>query len=1025
MEGLSFRCIGPSRGGRVVAVTGVRGKPLVYYFGGTGGGVFKTADGGSSWEPVSDKDLKTGSVGAIAVAESDPNVVYAGMGEGPIRGNTSHGDGVYRSTDAGKTWTNVGLRSAGQISRVRVHPKDPDLVYVAVQGHAFGLNEERGIYRTSDGGRTWKRILHVDERTGASDLAMDPTNPRILFAGFWQVIRRPWTFESGGPGSGLYRSTDGGETWKKLTEGLPEGTLGKIGVTVSPARPERVWAIVEAEKGGLFRSDDGGEKWTRVNDENKLRQRAWYYSVLYGDPRSADTVYVLNVGMHRSVDGGKTFTSIPTNHGDHHDLWINPDDPSNMILGDDGGAAVTYSGGKTWSTLDNQPTGQFYRVTTDDRTPYRVYGAQQDNTTVSIPSRVPGSRIGSEDWYAVGGCESGWIAPSPKDPDVVYSGCYGGSIQRYDHRTLTEREVVAWPQLAIGQAPKDLKYRFQWNAPILVSRHDPKSLFHAAQVLLRSRDEGETWEEISPDLTRNDRTKQEASGGPITKDNTSVETYGTIFALAESPHEPGVLWAGTDDGLVHVTRDGAKSWQNVTPKGMPDWIQVNSIEVSPHEKGGAYVAATMYKHDDHRPFLYKTTDYGVTWTKIVDGIPTNAFTRVVREDPVRRGLLFAGTETGLYLSFDDGAHWEPFQQNLPVVPITDLTIKGDDLVLATQGRAFWILDDLSALRQWKPELAKGDLFLFRPGPAVRFDSGDVEPPQKVTAGRNGPAGAVVYYWLDRKLKEKEKLIVEVAHGDEVLRTFTSEKKDDDDKKGDKRKDDDGEKPLEPVPGLNRFVWDLRMLKPALVPNAIVWGSKKGPYVSPGTYAVRLKLGDRVLSESLEVRAHPGLGVSPRDLERQAILLAKIRDRITETHRAVVRIRDVKGQAEALVERATKVGKGEPLAAPAKALAEKLTAVEEKLVNPKIKAEQDVLNFQPRLDHQFIGLASVVGGAPAAPTKSAYAYYDETEAKLKAVLAELDGVLGKDLTEFNRLVREKEIPPVIVPPEKAAPEAAKK
>ncbi|HLN80648.1 MAG TPA: glycosyl hydrolase, partial [Thermoanaerobaculia bacterium] len=579
-EGLEFRNIGPYRGGRVTAVAGVRGQPLVFYQGACGGGVWKTNDGGSNWEPTSDKDFKTGSVGGIGISESDPNVIYAGMGEAPIRGNVSHGDGVYRSTDGGKTWRNVGLENTHQIARVRVHPKNPDLVYVAALGHVWGPNSERGIYRSRDAGKSWEKVLFVSDRTGASDLVMDPTNPRILYAGFWQVYRKPWALVSGGPEGGIWKTTDGGDTWKKLSEGLPDGIVGKVGVAVSPARPDRVWALVESkDKGGVYRSDDGGEKWTRVNSENKLRQRAWYYTRIYADPKNPDGVYALNTGFYRSNDGGKTFNSIRVPHGDNHDLWIDPDDPQRMIESNDGGANVSFNGGQTWSSIMNQPTAQFYRVTTDDRFPYWVYGAQQDNTTVAISSRGRGRGIDVTDWHPVGGCESGWVAPKPKNPDVVFAGCYGGSITRYDHKTGQEREVMAWPQLAIGQAAKDLKYRIQWNAPIVISPHDANVLYQGAQVLLRSRDEGQSWEEASPDLTRNDKSKQDYSGGPITRDNTGIEVYDVIFTIAESPHEAGTIWVGTDDGLVQLTRDGGKNWQNVTPKRIPEWIQINSLEV--------------------------------------------------------------------------------------------------------------------------------------------------------------------------------------------------------------------------------------------------------------------------------------------------------------------------------------------------------------------------------------------------------------------------------------------------------------
>jgi len=1016
-EGLEFRNIGPYRGGRVDAVAGVRGQPLVYYFGGTGGGVWKTVDGGSNWQAMSDKDFKAGSVGAIGIAESDPNVIYAGMGEAAIRGNVSHGNGVYKSTDAGKTWKNVGLEKTYQISRVRVHPRNPDLVYVAAQGHVWGPNPERGIYRSKDGGRTWERILSVSDKTGACDLAMDPTNPRILYAGMWQAYRKPWALISGGTESGLYRSTDGGDSWKKLTEGLPEGIVGIIGVTISAARPERVWAIIESkDKGGVYRSDDGGEKWTRVNTENKLRQRAWYYSRIYADPKNPESVYVLNTAFYRSNDGGKTFNPIRVPHGDNHDLWIDPDDPQRMIESNDGGANVSFNSGRTWSSIMNQPTAQFYRVVTDDRFPYRVYGAQQDNTTVAIASRGRGSGIDVTDWYPVGGCESGWIAPKPKNPDVVFAGCYGGSITRYDHKTGETRQVMAWPQMAIGQAPKDLKYRIQWNAPIVISPHDPNTLYHAAQMLLRSRDDGQSWQEISPDLTRNDKSKQDYSGGPITRDNTGVEVYDVIFTVVESPHEPGTIWAGTDDGLVHVTRDGGRNWQNVTPKGMPEWIQINSIDVSPHDKATAYVAATMYKFDDFRPYIYKTGDYGKTWTKIDSGIPTGAFTRVVREDPTRRGLLYAGTEIGLYVSFDGGERWQTFQLNLPVVPVTDLTIKEKDLVVATQGRSFWILDDLTPLHEFGTEIARERVHLFRPRPTVRMgesDSDDEGPGGAL--GKNPPGGVAVSYWLKEKPAEKEPLTIEFLDGEKVIRNYTTEKKDKDkDEAAAGAADDEkADKPIEAKAGLNRLTWDMRILKPALIPKAVVWGTREGPRVAPGTYQVRLKYAGETLTQPVEVRRHPDVPATDEDLKSQFRLLSDVRDRIEETHDAVQRIRDVKAQAAGVGDRAEKLGKGTALKEKGKALSEKLTAIEKKLVNPDLKSNQDVLNFPPALDHQLIGIAVAVASADSKPTDSSWTYYKEVSGKLASILAELDSVLGKDLADFNALVRKEEIPPVVV------------
>jgi photosystem II stability/assembly factor-like uncharacterized protein len=1015
-EGLEFRSIGPYRGGRSVAVTGVRHDPLTFYFGGTGGGVWKTTDAGATWEPVSDKDFKTGSVGSIGVSESDPNVVYAGMGESPIRGNLSHGDGVWKSTDAGRSWKNVGLAETRQISRVRVHPGNPDIVYVAALGHAWGPNEERGIYRSQDGGKTWKKVLGVDDKTGASELAMDPLNPRILYAGFWQVVRRPWELVSGGPGSSLWKSTDGGDTWKKLTEGLPEETWGRVGVAASAAKPRRVWAIIEAKtKGGLYLSDDGGEKWTYVNDEHKIRERAWYYTRVYADPRNADAVYVPNVQLHRSTDAGKTFANVPVLHGDTHDLWINPDDADRMILGDDGGATITFNAGKTWSTQNNQPTAQFYRVATDNRFPYWVYGSQQDNSNVAIPSGVPGAAIDFTDWHSVGGGESGWVAPKPTNPDIVFAGEYGGQITRYDHKTRETREIMAWPQLADGHATSDLKYRFQWNAPILISPNDPNTLYHASQILLRSRDEGETWEEMSPDLTRNDREKQGKSGGPVTIDITGVELYDTIFALAESPHEKGVLWAGSDDGLVHVTRDDGKSWQNVTPAGLPEWIQINSIEVSPHDKAAAYVAATRYKFDDFKPYLYRTTDYGKSWTKIDGGIPDGAFTRVVRCDPARRGLLYAGTETGLYVSFDDGAHWQPFQRNLPVVPITDLAVKNGDLVVATQGRAFWILDDLTPLRLWTRETEGTAVRLFPPRPSHRFQSDSVDeddPPRGV--GTNRPNGVLIDYWLKEKPKKDEIVKIEILSEGKVIRSFSSKK---DEHEGDlkaqaerKEEEKEKEKPLEPKAGVNRFLWDMRVFKPVLVPKAVFnEGEKSPPRVGPGTYQVRLSVGASIETQPFEVSPRPDGVATAADLQAQFALLEAIRDRLSESHETVLEIRDVRAQVKDLGERAARLQKGNALRESGLVFIGKLDLLELTLTNPEIKADEDDLNYEPKLDHDWVDLAGIVASADRRPTAGSVRYYDVLKARQDAVLARWKALQVSEVAAFGRAADELKLP----------------
>jgi photosystem II stability/assembly factor-like uncharacterized protein len=1021
-EGLQFRCIGPYRGGRSVAVAGLRGDPLTYYFGGTGGGVWKTTDAGATWENVSDKYFKTGSVGAIAVADSDPNVIYVGMGESPIRGNLSYGDGVWKSVDAGLSWKSQGLSGTRQISRVLVDPDDPDLVYVAALGHAFGPNEERGIFRSRDGGRTWKKVLFVDDKTGASELSMDPLNSRILYAGFWQVVRRPWDLVSGGLGSSLWKSTDGGETWKKVTEDLPEEPWGRVGVAASGAKPGRVYAIIEAKrKGGIYVSDDYGEKWKHVNDEHKIRERAWYYTRVYADPKNPDVLYVPNVELHRSNDGGVTFDHVSVLHGDTHDLWIDPGDSRRMILGDDGGATITFNGGRTWSTQDNQPTAQFYRVATDNRFPFWVYGSQQDNSSVAIPSGVTGQGIDFTDWHSVGGGESGWIAPKGDDFDVVFAGEYGGQITRFDYRTRETREIMAWPQLASGRATRDLKYRFQWNAPILISLHDPNTLYHASQILLRSRDGGETWEEISPDLTRNDKDKQGKSGGPITVDVTGVEVYDTVFALAESPHEKGVIWAGSDDGLVHLTRDGGRSWQNVTPKGLPEWIQINSIEISPHDKASAYVAATMYKLDDLKPYLYKTADYGKSWTRITGGIPEGAFTRVVREDPVRRGLLFAGTETGLYVSFDDGGSWHPFQRNLPAVPITDLTIKDGDLVIATQGRAFWILDDLTPLRLWSGAVESDAAYLFPPLPSYRFQTDPVDeenPPKGV--GANMPNGVLINYYLKQKPKKDEIVKLEIISEGKVIRSFSSEKKEPegDLKEQAKKKEEekDKDKPLEPKMGINRFLWDMRVFKPVLAPRAVFnEGTKAPPKVGPGTYEVRLSAAGKVLTQPFEVRPRPNGTATAADLKEQFTMLAAIRDQLSENHETLLAVRDVRAQVKDLSERAERLGKGDTLKKRAAPLVAKLTDLELEMTNPEIQADEDDLNFEPKLDHDWVYLAGIVASADRKPTAGSVEYFQVLKKKQEAVLARWQSLLSGDVAEFSRAAEAANLPRIAPAP----------
>ncbi len=1013
MEGLTWRNIGPYRGGRAVAVAGVPGDVLTYYMGATGGGVWKTEDGGTSWKNISDGFFKLGSVGAVEVAVSDPNVIYVGMGEAPVRGvTTSHGDGVYKSTDAGKTWTHLGLAMTRQISRIQIHPQNPDVVYVAAQGNMWTSNPERGIYRSIDGGTTWDLVLHVSDKAGASDLSMDPTNPRILYAGFWEHQRLPWKVISGGEDGGVYKSTDGGDTWEELTEGLP-AMVGKIGVAVSPANPERVWAMIEADEGGLFRSDNAGTTWTRVNKQRLLRARAWYYTHVTADPVDEETVYVLNAPMLKSTDGGTTFKPIPTPHGDNHCLWINPHDNETMINCNDGGANVSYNGGKTWSTQTNQPTAQFYRVITDNRFPYYVYGGQQDNSSVAIASRTDDGGIGREDWYPVGGCESAFPAFDPDDPTLVYAGCYQGIISEYNHTTRQSRDVMAYPFLGLGADPKDLKYRFNWNAPIVASPHDPSVLYHAGNKLLKSTNRGLRWEEISPDLTRNDPEKHGNGGGPITNEAAGAETYNTIFYVVESPHEAGTIWAGTDDGLVHLTRDGGQTWQAVTPQGIGE-AQINAIDVSPHDPATAYLAVTNYKFGDYTPHIFKTNDYGRRWTRIVEGIGEEDFVRVVREDPARRGLLYAGTETGLYISFDDGDAWQPFQRNLPVVAITDLMIRQGDLVAATQGRAFWILDDLSPLHQITDQVAASQVHLFKPRAASRMQGGSSLIPGQ---GQNPPSGALLYYYL---AEAPDSATVDVtldildASG-LVLRTYTPKAQESNTPGG-------GGQAASTLPvkaGTNRFVWDLRREEVTRVPKLFTFGSLQGYRVGPGTYQARLTVGDEVQTQSFDIVADPRKNLAPGDFQEQQTLLASIYDTVDEIHASVKTMRQVREQIGTLVGHTKGYPQADTIAASGKALMDKMTLWEEALVQAQQETFQDVINYPNKLNAEFIGLLGNVDGAGPPVTQGSRDRFADLMQLWSQHQTEMNTLLDNDVAVFNRLVQEQAVPAILVPAEEDA------
>jgi photosystem II stability/assembly factor-like uncharacterized protein len=1037
---MQWRDVGPFRGGRSAAVEGIASQPNTYYFGSVGGGVWKTLDGGRTWKAVSD-GFFGGSIGAVAVSDSDPNVVYVGGGEKTVRGNVSHGDGMWKSTDAGQTWTHVGLRDSRHIPRVRIHPANPDVVYAAVLGHIFAPSAERGVYRTKDGGRTWERILFANENAGAIDLVLDPTNPRILYASTWRVRRTPYSLESGGEGSALWKSTDGGDTWKNISrnKGLPKGPLGISGITVSRSNPQNLYALVEAEEGGVFRSTDAGETWTKSNDSRDLRQRAWYYTRIYADPQDDDTVYVVNVRFHKSKDGGKTFSTIPTPHGDNHDLWIAPNDPQRMIEANDGGANVTTDGGRSWTGQDNQPTAQFYRVTTDNSFPYRLLGAQQDNSAIRIRSRSSDSSIGFRDWDETAGGESGHIVAKPDDPDVVFGGSYGGYLTMLNHRTGEFRDLNPWPDNPMGHGAEGAAERFQWNFPLLFSPHDANTLYAASQHLWKTTDGGASWTRISGDLTRNDKSKMGPSGGPITKDNTSVEYYGTIFAVAESPRAKGVIWAGSDDGLLQLTRDGGATWKNVTPASMPQWIMINSIDPSPFDDGTAYVAATMYKSDDFRPYLYKTTDYGATWTKITNGIAADHFTRVVRSDKRRKGLLYAGTERAMYVSFDDGASWQSLQLNLPIVPITDLAVRDDDLIAATQGRAFWILDDLSPLQQ--AGSASGPVHLFTPRAAWRTTGSTPEkPPQG--AGRNPPQGIIVNYWLDPSIKEGTKVkLAFLGRDGSVIRELEGEvkppapkvdakeaktaepppaapeKKVDVKSEGAEAEEKDPkvekEKELNKLPdsrhGLNRFAWNLRHAEAKKFEGLVLWGGgTDGPRVVAGTYDVRLTVGDETRTAKAELKQDPRSSASAADLQAQYDYLLAANRKLTEIHEQIERIREVRKQLDDLKKKAGKDEKAKPIVAAAKELDKKMTAIEETLYQTKNRSSQDPLNFPIRLNDKLASVAESASTGDFAPTAQQRAVYAQLVQLIDAELAKLKALWATDLPALNALVKQAEV-----------------
>jgi photosystem II stability/assembly factor-like uncharacterized protein len=1015
-SGMQWRQIGPFRGGRVLAVSGVPGDAATWYFGAVAGGVWKSTNAGNSWQPIFDGQ-KIASIGAIAVADSDHNILYVGTGEACPRGDISYGDGVYKSLDAGKTWQHLGLADTRHIGALIVHPQNPDIVFVAALGHAFGPNEERGIFRSGDGGKTWKRVLFRDRDTGGIDVVFDPHNPDILFASLWQMRRQPWGFASGGPGSGLYRSHDGGLSWKQISgHGLPEGPLGRIGVSVSGADGRRVYAAIEAKEGGIFRSDDGGESWSRINSDHRFRQRAWYYSHIFADPVALDTVYVLNTGAFRSTNGGKDFELLPTPHGDHHALWIDPRDPRRLINGNDGGATISVDAGKSWTQQTNQPTAQFYHVAVDNHWPYRVYGAQQDNTTIAIASRDDEGVIGRQDWHPVGGGESGYIAPDPRDPDIVYANADSGQMTRYDHRTENLRDVSVYPLDVSGNAAASLEYRIQWTEPVFVSPHDSNVLYTASQFVLKSTDQGRSWKRISADLTRNDKRKQQASGGPITLDITSVEYYDTVFALAESPLQKGLLWAGTDDGLIQVTRNDGQTWQNVTPKDMPAWSMVSIIEPSPHDARTAFAAIDRHKLDDLQPLIYKTHDGGSSWTRIVAGIPAGAYVHSVREDPKRKGLLYAGTELGVYVSLDDGEHWQPLQLNLPVTPVHDLAVKDDDLVAATHGRSFWILDDLTPLRQIDPAAMLPDVHLYRPEGAYRLHF-PIEVNRRRPVGDNPPNGAIIDYFLKVKPQPAEEITLEITDAaGKVLRKYSNHNKE---KFEQPAEWPDREKRAELLPdaaGMNRFTWDLRIEDPVQIPGAFYEDEGPlGPVVNPGRYMVRLTTRYGAQSVPLEVLLDPRLKgtVTADDIAAHWELASNTSQDIEALHRAVNQMRAIRAQLEKLQRPKATAGEAKALDAAAN-FDERMAGIEEQLLQVKMKASEDNLRYPNQLNEQYDTFSATVDGDDVRPTESQQQVFAELHRRLSEQLRSWQSLKDAELARVNGQLQHAGMAPLAVP-----------
>ena len=1009
-KGMKWRQVGPFRGGRALAIEGVSGEPDTYYFGAVAGGVWKTTDGGANWIPLFDKE-DISSIGAVAAAPSDHNVVYVGTGEAAIRGNTTYGAGVYKSIDAGRTWKNVGLKDSRQVGALIVHPQNPDVALVAALGHAFGPNQERGIFRTTDGGRNWTKVLGKDENTGGIDVVFDPHNPNIVFAALWQARRQPWFFSSGGAGSGLYRSEDNGVTWKHLEgNGLPDGILGKIGVSVSGADANRIYAMIEAKEGGLYRSDDAGEKWSRVNDDGRFRQRAWYFSKVYADPKSPDTVYVLNTGAFKSVDGGKSFNLLPARHGDHHGLWIDPQNPNRIGNANDGGASISTDGGKTWTTQNNQPTAQFYHVAVDNAFPYHIYGAQQDNSNLGIASRTDWGAIGPADWFVAGDGECGFVVPDPRDWHIIYSNSEGFAV-RYDKNKEDVQDISPVPLDSSGHGASDLGHRFQWVAPLMLSPHNPDTIYTAAECVFRSTDHGLSWTKISEDLTRNDKNKQKPSGGPLTNDITSVEYYDTIFALAESPVKQGTLWAGTDDGLIQLSTDDGKTWTNVSPK-MPEWSTVDLIEPSPFDASSAYAAVDRHRLDDFKPYIFKTTDLGKTWTAITTGIPEGAYVRAVREDPRRQGLLYAGTERGVFVSWDAGAHWQPLQLNLPQSPIHDLMIKDDDLVVATHGRSFWVLDNLTPVRQASAQTAAAEMILYQPQTALRLHYAE-EFDRRQPVGENPPAGAMIDYYFKSAPKDEVTLDILDAQGKVVRRLSSKEKKENE------QPPEWPDRVVKPkvIPaneGMNRFPWDLRYNEPIQVPGAFYAGDgPKGPLALPGDYTVKLTTGGKSQTAPLHLIIDPRTKSAEAQLPKNFALSAQVTERISQLHQAVNEIRDLKAQMQSLHKRFGSDDKMKAALTAADEVDHKMSAVEEQLIQVNAKGSEATLAFPTMLNEQLDTFSHSIE-SDHAPTKAQLDVFKSLSDRLDEQLKKWAQIKRDEVQKVSALIKQLDLPALPIP-----------